>query len=264
MTSAPDPLISIVTPVRPSGSRFLGELYESIKRQDLPDGSWEWLLQVDTDHEIHLDVDLDDPHVHVRYNGVQQGAAGTRNMALNRVRGRYVRNIDDDDVLPPNALAPAIEIAESDARIGYVTGPVIDLMDDGSLVDFPDDLPPGEIAIGTLVDAWRDRDYFGVVHPTCLFVRTGLVLALGGWTALAGSEDTALLMCLNTVALGWQLPTPVLYYRKHSGQTIATDWHRSANSKDQRFGFIERRVEALARQRAHARRRVPGRVALPV
>ena len=256
---------SIVTAVHAEGGQYLPELYESIRAQSLPAASWEWLLQIDGDSCDWLPSGMaaGDPHVHIKCNAVHQGPAATRNLALSRARGRYVRNVDADDVITGGALQAAIEIAESRPEIGYVTGPVVDLFADGHTESFADDLPSGLIEPGRLYDAWTRRGYRGIVHPTCICIRTELLLAMGGWTALAGSEDTALLMAVSTVSQGWQLDLPVLKYRRHANQTTAEEWFRNEQLRDQRHGFIERRVAALRAAASRFPGEAPCREAAP-
>ncbi|WP_309139394.1 glycosyltransferase family A protein, partial [Nocardia cyriacigeorgica] len=63
----------------------------------------------------------------VRPGSARHGGPGVaRTVALQRAGGRYVRNLDSDDVLPPNALADAIAVLESHPEIGWTTCRVLD------------------------------------------------------------------------------------------------------------------------------------------
>ena len=184
----------------------------------------------------------------IGWNGVQQGAAGTRNFALARARGEMFRNLDDDDRLSRGALRAAAAVLAEHDHVAYVVGPALDLVGQ-ELVAFPEVLPPGLIEPMVLVDLWRARDHLGAVHPTTLCARRDVVLALGGYPAIAGSEDTALLMALSATVYGWQLDVPVLEYRRHDGQTLATSWAADPHTRSQRYAAINARVDAIRRER---------------
>lgn len=210
-----NPEVSIITAVRPGGSPYLKEAYHSILEQGLPRGSWEWLVQFDSAQDDAPPALLRDPHVRVEHNQVRQGAAGTRNYALRRANAPYVRNLDDDDLVLPGALRKAISVLDARPSVAFVTGPARDLFEGGRMMPVSGDLGPGLITPGTLSAHWRACGYLGIVHPSCIFARTEILFAFGGWAALAGSEDTALLLAISDICEGWQLPHPVLGYRRH-------------------------------------------------
>lgn len=102
---------------------------------------------------------------------------------------------------------------------------MLDLLPDGSTVGFPGDPDPGPLERQAVIDYWASHDYRAPVHPATLFIRRDLLVALGGWMALPASEDTGLLLALNSVARGWFSSEVGLLYRKWEGQATGQAAH---------------------------------------
>jgi hypothetical protein len=237
-------LISVVTPVYRGRLDYLSEAYESLVAQEMPPGwEWEWLIQHDAPEPLELPAAAQhDPRV--RPGAGQHGGPGVaRNVALQRANGKYVRNLDADDVLPPTALACSIEVLEAPGRIGWTTCRALDLMPDGELVEFPGDPAPGRLPVGSVAEYWYSHDWLLPVHPTTITVRIDLLLAVGGWMALPTSEDTGMMLALNVVSDGWFLADVGLHYRQHPGQETRAGHHKE--TKPALRGLIRRRVEAF-------------------
>lgn len=244
-----DPTLSILTPVRSGGCDYLEAAWQSLAGQ-VVDGGIEWLLQEDGERPTDALQELaaSDPRISYAFNGAPpQGPSVTRNMALARARGRLIRTLDADDLLPAGSLEPCAQRLIADRSLGYVVGPAVDLMPDGSRVEFPRVIPTGEIAPGTLLEAWVERGGKGAVHPAGLMARLDLVLALGGWMGLPGGGDTGLLLSLSQISRGWQMENDVLIYRKHDDQFSDSTWTRSETTRSQRHRMIERRTRAISK-----------------
>lgn len=95
-----------------------------------------------------------------------------------------------------------------------------DLMGDGLLIDHPLPVLPGLLPRGALLPAWRTTptDYRVPVHPAGVMWRRSLLLALGGWSALQGMEDTGVLMAASAVTEGVLVEAATLRYRRHAAQ----------------------------------------------
>jgi hypothetical protein len=174
--------------------------------------------------------------------GRQAGPAITRNLALARSTGDLIRNLDQDDILLPGALARDIA-ALSTPAVHWATSPALDLLPDGTLVAY-DEPRPGHIPPGHLLNLWRTNNQLPV-HPTTLCLRRHLILALGGWMALPASEDTALLIAASTVAAGHHTAEPSLLYRKWPGQLTASEAHTDPTEHHLRTALITERAAAL-------------------
>ncbi|MET7702976.1 glycosyltransferase [Streptomyces sp. NPDC005485] len=121
------PLISIVTPVQNEGQDYLLEAYESLHSQAMPSG-WdgEWIVQEDGRTGFLASVLPADDQISTG-TGRNGGAAMTRSMAMARVRGELVRALDADDLLPPGALASAINTLTQNRDAAWCVSACLDL-----------------------------------------------------------------------------------------------------------------------------------------
>lgn len=255
-------LISVITPVHNGRLDYLTEAYESLRSQVLPTGwDWEWLVQHDDPTPLELpDTAADDPRVRPG-SGRHGGPGVARTIALQRARGRYVRNLDADDILPPTALAQAIDVLEHHPDIGWTTCRAVDLLPNGSTVSFSGDPDAGPLPTGCVARYWREHGWRLHVHPTTITIRKELLLALGGWMALPISEDTGMLLTANVFSPGWFLSEVGLYYRQHPGQITKAapdldDRTLRMEMLDERLRALETLLDKAANRHAEGQRRV--------
>ena len=156
-----------------------------------------------------------------------------------------MKNLDCDDMLTPGVLARDIEVLTSDSEVQWSTSSVLDLLPDGSTVGFDSDPPAGRLEPGTIVEHWRTHNYRLPVHPTTVCIRRSLVMALGGWMAVPGSEDTGMLVAAGAVSVGYFLSEVGLLYRKWPGQLTADSAHTRLAEWDARMSLISERASAL-------------------
>lgn len=239
-------LISVITPVYNPDPEHLRAAQQSLVDQELPPG-WavEWLVQEDGTTGVAQDI-LSSRSWILHGLGRHNGVAITRNLALSRAKGTLIRNLDQDDVLTPGALARDIAALDQHPDIGWATSRVLDLLADGSTVGFDNDPPGGRIEPGDPVRHWRAHDYRLPVHPTTLCIRRPLAIALGGWMAVPGSEDTGLLVAASTLAPGWFTEEVGLLYRKWPGQASAAPDHTETVEWQTRMNLISERADQLA------------------
>lgn len=245
--------MSVLTATVPSRAKLLLEAYESLISQQLPPGwRWEWVVQEDGPGELRRLLQplfSRDERVRYYWNGSQSGAGSTRNMALSRCHGEFVRNLDDDDRLLPGALSQDVLALSGDGSLGWAVSPAIDVYSDGSQQSGFDLVSPGRILPGDLVRAWRGVDLKRLpVHPATATYRLSLLWELGGWMGIPFAEDTGLLMAASTMAEGWYGSEPSLLYRKWPGQVTAS-WVNKGDAKHQTFRVVLKRVETLMNAR---------------
>lgn len=239
-------LISVITPVAEHAEPdHLLAAYLSLQAQTMPSGwDWEWLLQIDclAGGPGLPSVLGDDRRLRIGRNR-RGGPAVARTTALARAGGTLVHNLDADDQLTPNALADAVRVLASDRTIGWTTGPVIDLLPDGSTARWDKDPQPGRLPSGTISTNWVNTHHLAV-HPSTLAVRRSLLIAAGGWMALPISEDLGLLVALDTLADGWFHAQPSIIRRTHPAQMTRHPDHEA--DKTALRGLITQRVTALS------------------
>lgn len=239
-------LISVVTPVHAPSIPYLADAYESLRAQEMPDGwDWQWLVQEDgRTGEVEAALP-DDPRV-LGGVGKPGGPGVARNMAMARSSGALLRVLDADDQLTPGALAREIEVLTSRPELGWTTSSVLDLMPDGSTIGWQHADPAGgKLERAEVLSYFHNNGYRLPVHPATLCIRRELALALGGWMALPGGEDTGLLLAASVIADGYFIDEPGLLYRKHPDQiTAQADWTATAEWQ-LRMQLIESRAIAL-------------------
>ncbi|GAA2317543.1 glycosyltransferase family 2 protein [Streptomyces kunmingensis] len=237
--------IIVITAVHAPSAHFLPAAHQSLVEQELPEGwDWHWLIQEDGQSDRVAPHVPDDERVSFR-QGRSGGPGVARTMALAHADGEYVKILDADDQLAPGALARDVAALEADPSIGWTTSRVLDLLPDGTTAGFPGDPEPGPIERRAVLDHWASHDYRAQVHPATLCVRRELLLALGGWMALPASEDTGLLLALNSVARGWFSSDVGLLYRKWEGQMTGHASHVDKAERDARMAVVEARARAL-------------------
>jgi glycosyltransferase involved in cell wall biosynthesis len=216
--------VDVVTAVHAEYARYLPAAYDSLRRQSHP--HWTWRVQVDGPSGEVVDAltacrAADDGRVKIAAHGTQEGPGVARNIALGSCTAPLVQNLDADDELEPGALAALSGALAAHPTVGYAVGHALDLHPDGTLHSAPLAVPAGPLARGALAVAWAsalpDRT-LPPVHPAGVMWRRNLLLALGGWAALRGVEDTATLIAGSALATGMLLDVPTLRYRRHNAQ----------------------------------------------
>ncbi len=247
-------LVSVVTAVHEASVVFLAQAYRSLVEQELPPGwQWEWLVQQDGSGTA-AGVLPDDPRVTVD-SGRRGGPATTRNLAAGRAQGSLVKVLDADDQLTPGALGRDIAVLAYEPTIGWTTASALDLWPDGSTVGWQHrDPPAGRLARNHVLHSFQQHDYRLPVHPATLCIRRDLLLALGGWMALPGGEDTGLLLAASVVSDGYFIGAPGLLYRRHAGQVTGRAGWTGSTEWTARMRFVEARAIALQALWRHADR----------
>ncbi|MFG1919740.1 glycosyltransferase family 2 protein [Micromonospora sp. NPDC048898] len=239
-------LVSVITPVHAPSIEHLAGAYESLAKQEMPDGwDWEWLVQEDGQTGALVDALPDDRRISSG-TGRPGGPGVARTLALSRVSGQLIKVLDADDQLTPGALARDIAAFDAHPQIGWTTSRVLDLLPDGSTAGWDKDPAGGLIDRGAVLAFWKANDYRASVHPATLCLRRDLVFALGGWMALPASEDTGLLLAANAVTAGYFTREYGLLYRKWPGQVTSQAAHREPAEYQARMRIIEARANALA------------------
>lgn len=218
--------VNVVTAVHAPYAPFLSAVWASLRSQTHE--RWNWLVQIDGPPEAVTAAlaecgALRDPRVHVAAHGTVEGPAVARNLALGRATAPFVQNVDADDELERDALAQLTQALTLHHDAGFAVGRARDLLPTGEMLDHTLPLTAGILPRGILLDRWRSTpdEYRLPVHPAGVMWRRTLLLAMGGWSALHGMEDTGLLMAASAIAHGVLLDTPTLRYRKHPAQRSA-------------------------------------------
>jgi glycosyltransferase involved in cell wall biosynthesis len=243
-------LISVLTAAYRLDPGHLADAYESLRAQKGVE--WEWVIQIDGKARMLPDWLIGDPHVHVDANGAHYGVAITRNRALMRCHGEHIQNLDDDDRLTPDALGVLSSALERQPECAFAFGDGWD----GDEYGAPQtrwDAPRGLIAPGLLFDRWMKEGWRDMssppIAPGGVMWRRVSLLAVGGWRAMTGSEDTALVMSAaeNFPSIGVGAPTIIV--REHARR--ATRSPELIAAKTTHWEFIRQQILAMRTLSAH-------------
>jgi hypothetical protein len=167
-TNAPAPLVSVVIIFLNPGARYLDEAIASVRSQTLAD--WELLLVDDgsTDDSsaaARSAADADPARIsYLEHPGHQnRGMSASRNLGIDRARGRYLAFLDADDVYLPERLAHHVAILEAHPEVGMVYGPTLvwyswqpgvdDARDEQQQLGLPAGVPlPPPVALRKLIE----------------------------------------------------------------------------------------------------------------
>lgn len=249
-------VLSVVTPILDPQPDHLMHAYESLVAQELPAGwEWEWVVQEDGRTGDVARLLPPDPRVRIGTGRPNGGVGQTRNMALARSRGELVKAFDGDDVMGGGVLARDISVltgggsdgssSTGGGEVQWATSRALDLLPDGATTASAHDPEPGRLEPGVVGDYWRAHGYRLPVHGVTLCMQRPLLVALGGWMGVPGSDDTGLLIAASTVSTGFFHGEVGLYYRKWPGQVTAQAAHTEPEEWEARMKLIEERGEAL-------------------
>jgi len=119
-------LISIVTAAY-NCEPFIEATYESLRRQTLED--WEWIVVDDCSTDGTLDLlrklAAVDARIRVVRNYENQGAAKSRNKAIERADGEFIAFIDSDDLWLPNKLAMQVEFMSDEVDFSFTAYEIV-------------------------------------------------------------------------------------------------------------------------------------------
>lgn len=246
------PLISVITPTQARNADWLYATGASVLGAALP-GGWEleWLVQEDGDEPSLADrVDAladGDPRVRFGALGVQAGSGATRNAALVRAVGDLIVGMDHDDVFASDGLAALVDALVRTPEAVWSCGRCDWLLPDGGHWAKDDVLPAGVVAPGAITRYLLEtRDWPFPAAFTCY--RRDLLLATGGWPAMARSEDAGLLLGISHHHAGVWVDRVVATYRRWEGQKTVEP--SDIALRDTTADALLARAEALTRRDA--------------
>ncbi|MDH0674526.1 glycosyltransferase family 2 protein [Empedobacter sp. GD03861] len=112
-------IVSIITPCYNS-EKYIADTYNSIKSQSYK--NWEWIIVDDcsSDKSVEIIQSFNDNRIKLIIQSKNQGAAYSRNLALNKAKGRFITFLDSDDLWLPNFLEITINyLLENNEELVY-------------------------------------------------------------------------------------------------------------------------------------------------
>ena len=173
----PAPLVTVLTATY-NGSRYLADTIESVLRQSFTD--FEYLIvdnaSTDDSRQIADAYAARDARIRVIASTVNHGPAGGLNLAIQTARGKYLANLDHDDLAAPHRLAVQVAVLEANPDLGFVGGWMCVIDENGSpLYTYTRRVTHGEIH-------WHLMTHCALAHSTTT-MRRDLIVAAGGYSA---------------------------------------------------------------------------------
>ena len=221
----PDPLVSVVLPVR-NGADYIAACLDSLQNQTLTD--FEVIVvengSTDSAPAIIADVVNCDP----RFFMVRIGAAGlvaALNHGLVLARGEFVARMDGDDVAMPGRLAAQVAALQANESVGVIGTTHRYIDSSGSQVGSIRRLPthPSAVEAELLLSN-------PLAHPTVMFAPRRLSEPIEYSDEFPDAEDLELWLRLRCQTKLANLGEPLLDRREHSESVMAVGRDRSAAS----------------------------------
>lgn len=126
------PLLTVAMPIFNAG-HHLRLAVLSIINQSFKD--WELLIFDDgsTDNSVQSLADIDDPRIHIFYDGLNKGLAARLNEAIDMARSQYFARMDQDDVSYPERFSKQLALLHSNSELDVVAASSITISDDNEM-----------------------------------------------------------------------------------------------------------------------------------
>ncbi|HEY2251130.1 MAG TPA: glycosyltransferase family 2 protein [Planctomycetaceae bacterium] len=209
------PAVSVVIPTH-NRAKYLPQTLESVFSQQLGGLAIETIVVDDcSTDQTHQVLAAYADKIHMHRLETNQGAGAARNEGLQHATGKYVKFLDSDDVLCPDALAEELRLAEENAADMVISGWGNVQIDD-RLVAIPGTerlSPPPEML------PLPDTVLMGRAAPTsAVLYRRGYIAGLW-WDASIRCPDDWHFFCQAALRYGKiaTRPSPAYWLRNHAG-----------------------------------------------
>jgi glycosyltransferase involved in cell wall biosynthesis len=214
--------VSIITPTFNS-ERFIAETILSVQAQTYKD--WEMIIvddcSTDRTAEIVASFQEKDSRIKYLYNSTNKGSAFSRNIAIQKAKGKWIAFLDSDDLWHPEKLEKQIEfMTRNDIHFSYTNYCEIEesSKEIGVLISGP------EVITNKLMRAY--------CWPGCLTVMYDAeFLGLMQTAEIKINEEYALWIKISSVANCHLLDENLAKYRRHNNSLTdksyleLTKWH---------------------------------------
>lgn len=217
-----NPLVSVVITTH-NRCGLLKEAIESVREQIYP--SWELIIVDDAsrDETISFLQTVHDANITKIHLDKNIGSSRARNVGLKRVRGKFVLFLDDDDLLPEDALAVHVKNLQKYRSV---------IASIGSRVRFH---ASGGRQLIRLIRKVTSRNIFWdvlfgwIAYTGQCFFSTEILRNINGWAdeyTVGEGEDQELLLRLSRQGLILLIPDEVLLSRVHDGHLRRRDFQK--------------------------------------
>jgi glycosyltransferase involved in cell wall biosynthesis len=205
------PTVTVVIPVH-DRARYLGAAIDSVLAQTFTD--FELIVADDgsTDGSDAIAAGYADPRVRLLRNGTNLGAPATRNRAIAEARGRYVANLDSDDLMRADRLARQVAFLDAHPDIALLGSDKGRIDSGGRRMRKLRRRPTAPAAV-----AARLLFRCCIAH-TSMMARTAVLRDHPYDTSFPVSQDFDLFTRIAERHAVGNLPEPLVLYRRHATQ----------------------------------------------
>lgn len=209
-----DPLVSIILPVYNSEAYVvetvnsaLGQTYQNIEVIVVDDGS--------TDGSLSLVEQINDSRLRV-FTQINQGACVARNRGIIEAKGEFIKFLDSDDVLYPEAVAVQLE-QQSELGENEVVFGDFDFIDEQGTVSYQNYFDE-KVYLSSNQDFWLLKNWEMLI--SCPLHRRGYLLAYKGFdNKLRSGQESFLHFMLSIKGIKFVYkPCRVFGYRSHQAE----------------------------------------------
>ena len=141
------PVFSIFTTCYNSYEK-INRAYDGLKNQVMRD--WEWIILDDSPDDKHFEflktIANNDKRIRLYNRNGNSGSIGNvKNEAVALCRGKYVLELDHDDIIVPDLLKDATKVFESDKEIGFVFSDFANVYEDWRNFNYGEHLGKGTV-----------------------------------------------------------------------------------------------------------------------
>jgi glycosyltransferase involved in cell wall biosynthesis len=206
------PTVTVVMSVF-NGDEFLSETMDSVLNQTFRD--FEFVIVDDGSTDATPDIlskyALRDSRIRVLREG-KKGRSAALNLGISLANGKYVANIDADDLAMPGRLEEQVAFMEGNPEVGVLGSAYEVITDSGDVIDIIGH-PLNDSEIGSVIFRYNP-----ICHSSVI-LRKDIVLALGGYRSIfEPSEDYDLWLRMSERSRLANLHNVLVRYRVHAKQ----------------------------------------------
>lgn len=221
--------------------RFLPACLDSISQQVYQD--FECLVvddaQLDSTRIIVEDFARRDPRIKYTPTPHNMKLSGARNFGFAQASGLYIRHMDADDILLPNALALESEALDRDPGIHIVYGHLEQIREDGTRMIDARGNPVRSEWPGIEFDWFQQMAHLNQL-PSTVMARREVYERSGGYRERMKRAEDAEFWCRVT-SLGFRArkitQAVTMFHRERSDSKGATEWAREGKEPDWTASF---------------------------
>lgn len=218
------PLISVILPARNAGG-FVKRAVSSTLRALPRDAELVLVDDGSTDDTLEVAQRIHDSRLRVIQHPTSVGLSASLNEAIERTDSEFVARMDADDVCLPWRFSSQIKQLR-DRPLDAAFGAVLYMRSNGVVTrpDAPGHLDTHAVGLSLVVGN-------SLVHPT-LFVRRSKLMQVGLYRDVRAEDYELWMRMVNAGARIARSATPMILYRKHSGQiSSSTRWREMLASE---------------------------------